>query len=168
MSVRELIIQEAREKLKILLTENREKIIQKKNSELITKNLLKGALFGAGVSGLITGANVLANNPDVIHHPDTAIAGLLLGAGGGALLGLGLSNSQSTKSENTKEELKKRLIRYSLLGAGASALAMGGYTAAGNHIGHRKLIGAGLLLGAGAGYLLGRITSSKNEKKDKK
>lgn len=168
MSIKELVIQEAREKLKILLTENREKIIQKKNSESVTRNLLKGALLGAGASGLITGANILADNPDVTHHPDTAIAGLLLGAGGGALLGMGLSKFKSTKPGNTKEEIKNRLIRYTLLGAGASALAMGGYAAAGNHIGHHRLIGAGLLLGAGAGHLLGRITSPKNEKKDKK
>ena len=67
MSMRELIIQEASDELK--------------------KRLLKYGLIGAAGSAFTMGTHIAAGNKELAQHPERLAAGLLLGAGTGALLG---------------------------------------------------------------------------------
>ena len=67
MNIRELVIQEASNDFK--------------------KRLLKHGLIGAAGSGFSMGAHIAAGNKELAQHPEIIAAGLLLGAGTGALLG---------------------------------------------------------------------------------
>ena len=89
MSIRETIIQEAREKLKILLIENSEKTDQKKSLNNYMKKFLKFSLIGGSAAAAVE-LPAAASGHEIKNHPELLGGGILLGAGLAGLFGAGL------------------------------------------------------------------------------